>query len=39
MARIQGATGLAKNAQDYGWLRNAVKGLFGYLEGLRQKAA
>jgi AcrR family transcriptional regulator len=39
MASIQGATGLAKNAQDYGLFRNAVKGLFGYLEGLRQKAA
>ena len=39
IASIQGAVGLAKNAQDYGMFRNAVRGLFSYLEGLRVKAA
>ena len=39
IASIQGAVGLAKNAQDYGLFKNAVQGLFGYLDGLRVKAA
>lgn len=39
MASIQGATGLAKNAQDNSLFKNAVKGLFVYLDGLRAKAA
>ncbi|MGR8949857.1 MAG: TetR/AcrR family transcriptional regulator [Gammaproteobacteria bacterium] len=39
IASIQGAVGLAKNAQDYGLFKNAVQGLFGYLDGLRVQAA
>ena len=39
IASIQGAVGLAKNAQDYAMFRNAVRGLFSYLDGLRVKAA
>ncbi len=39
MASIQGAIGLAKNAQDNNLFKNALQGLFGYLEGLRVRAA
>ncbi|MEM7465896.1 MAG: TetR family transcriptional regulator C-terminal domain-containing protein, partial [Pseudomonadota bacterium] len=39
IASIQGAVGLAKNAQDFGLFKHSVQGLFGYLEGLRPKAA
>lgn len=39
IASIQGAIGLAKNAQDYGLFKNVVQGLFGYLDGLRVRAA
>lgn len=39
IATMQGATGMAKNAQDSKVFSQSVRGLIGYLEGLQKKAA